>query len=352
MVPSFPTPPMKRGRPSGGSTSNSFVTAVRVRPMLPQERADGCSECLDLVGCTVSLTDPATRSFMPPEMLDTSSSSSSSSSSSTMDQFSRSFTFDHSFDSRRAADDASSNQAAVFDKLGTFLVKAATDGYNCSLFAYGQTGSGKSYTVLGTGGVLDESVAEEDYGVVPRLAAQLFEAAEVKQRSETTLCWVEASFLEIYNERVRDLFGEDVDAKAGLRIREHPATGPYVQGLEQIRITSLDHMKGLIQAGSMARTVASTRMNESSSRSHAVFTVKLVQVRRWRIGWSEGERVRGRGREREQHREEVICYWLVLTTRASITHSYIPLSHSFNLTCIAKRHNPHGPTNSKGTQTR
>src|SRR6202012_393137 len=90
-------------------------------------------------------------------------------------------------------------------------------------------------------------------------------------------CTVEVSYLEIYNERVRDLLNPAT--KGNLKVREHPATGPYVEDLAKLVVRDFAEIENLMDEGNKARTVAATNMNETSSRSHAVFTLTLTQKR-------------------------------------------------------------------------
>jgi hypothetical protein len=126
--------------------------------------------------------------------------------------------FDWVFDSQCAPEtDHCATQAAVFDQLGTSVLRSAFNGYNVSLLAYGQTGSGKSHSLLGTAG---------EPGLVPRICEYLWYFVEHKQ-TETT-AKVEASYLEIYNEKVRDLLNP-TQSGTNLRIRETPRTGGKMQ---------------------------------------------------------------------------------------------------------------------------
>ncbi|CAB1329718.1 unnamed protein product [Coregonus sp. 'balchen'] len=121
----------------------------------------------------------------------------------------------------------------------------AFDGYNVCIFAYGQTGAGKSYTMMGR-------QEEGQEGIIPLLCEELFEKINDNNKDEISFS-VEVSYMEIYCERVRDLLNPK--NKGNLRVREHPLLGPYVEDL----------------------TVAATNMNETSSRSHAVFTIVFTQ---------------------------------------------------------------------------
>lgn len=129
----------------------------------------------------------------------------------------------------------------------------------------GQTGSGKSYSMMGYG---------EDKGIIPRTCYELFD--RVKEKKTTTLDFqVEVSYIEIYNEKVRDLLNPQ--NKSNLKVREHPVLGPYVQDLSRLAVNSFEDIDRLFDEGNKARTVAATNMNETSSRSHAVFTIFVTQ---------------------------------------------------------------------------
>ncbi|KAJ3050350.1 kinesin-like protein Klp8 [Rhizophlyctis rosea] len=136
------------------------------------------------------------------------------------------------------------------------------------MLTYGQTGSGKSYTMMGY---------KDQKGIIPRACDGLF--SRIKSNKDPNLTFnVEVSYLEIYNEKVRDLINPN--NKGNLRVREHPLLGPYVEDLTKLLVGSYDDIAGVMEAGNRTRTVASTNMNETSSRSHAVFTVILSQRRR------------------------------------------------------------------------
>lgn len=120
-----------------------------------------------------------------------------------LEVWSRAFTFDYSYWS---FDEASSShfatQELIYKDLGSWLLDNAWLGYNCSMFAYGQTGAGKSYTMMGTGAALDRRV-DVDYGLIPRTCEGLFQRIQ-RETSEEKSFNVEVSYLEIYNERVRE----------------------------------------------------------------------------------------------------------------------------------------------------
>ncbi|KAJ6625439.1 hypothetical protein lerEdw1_014785 [Lerista edwardsae] len=157
----------------------------------------------------------------------------------------------------------------VFQDLGTSVLSGAFKGYNICLFAYGQTGSGKTYTMMGT---------PASIGLTPRICEGLF-SREDDCSKQPASCRVEVSFLEIYNERVRDLLRiSDHKKPYTLRVREHPETGPYVQGLSRHVVADCKQVIGLLEEGIANRITAATHVHDASSRSHAIFTIQYTQA--------------------------------------------------------------------------
>uniref|UniRef100_A0A8C1X4I7 Kinesin family member 13Bb n=1 Tax=Cyprinus carpio TaxID=7962 RepID=A0A8C1X4I7_CYPCA len=171
-------------------------------------------------------------------------------------------------------------QDVVFQCLGESLLDSAFQGYNACIFAYGQTGSGKSYTMMG---------AAEQPGLIPRLCSSLFQRTVQEQREGESFT-VEVSYMEIYNEKVRDLL-EPKGSRQVLRVREHKVLGPYVDGLSRLAVTSYKDIESLMSEGNKSRTVAATNMNEESSRSHAVFNIILTHTLRDLKTGTSGEKV-------------------------------------------------------------
>ncbi|KAK4560818.1 hypothetical protein LTR86_005398 [Recurvomyces mirabilis] len=181
----------------------------------------------------------------------------------------KSFAFDKSYWSFDRKDSNFAGQEDLFGDLGRPLLDNAFQGYNNCIFAYGQTGSGKSYSMMGYG---------EEEGVIPKICRDMFERIEsMAEKDKNMTSTVEVSYLEIYNERVRDLLNPST--KGNLKVREHPSTGPYVEDLAKLVVRSFVEIEHLMDEGNKARTVAATNMNETSSRSHAVFTLTLTQKR-------------------------------------------------------------------------
>ncbi|XP_055282281.1 kinesin-like protein KIF16B isoform X3 [Moschus berezovskii] len=182
----------------------------------------------------------------------------------------KTFTYDFSFYSADTESPDYVSQEMVFKTLGTDVVKSAFEGYNACVFAYGQTGSGKSYTMMGDSG---------DSGLIPRICEGLFSQINETTRWDEASFRTEVSYLEIYNERVRDLLRRKSSKTFNLRVREHPKEGPYVEDLSKHLVQNYGDVEELMDAGNINRTTAATGMNDVSSRSHAIFTIKFTQAK-------------------------------------------------------------------------
>ncbi|CAJ0938025.1 unnamed protein product, partial [Mesorhabditis belari] len=186
----------------------------------------------------------------------------------TDDKQPKNFAFDHAFYSTEYDHPDYASQEEVFECVGRGVLENAFQGYNACIFAYGQTGSGKSYSMMGTA---------DQPGIIPRLCDAVF--ARIEQTSNDTLNYkVEVSYMEIYNEKVRDLLDPKSAKKGHLKVREHKILGPMVDGLSVLAVSSYEQIASLIEEGNKSRTVAATNMNAESSRSHAVFNIRLTQV--------------------------------------------------------------------------
>ncbi|XP_022823285.1 kinesin-like protein unc-104 isoform X3 [Spodoptera litura] len=228
---------------------SSVKVAVRVRPFNSREIARECKCIIEMSGNTTVITNPKA----PPGSKDGA----------------KSFNFDFSYWSHNPNDPEFSSQVMVYKDIGEEMLQHAFDGYNICIFAYGQTGAGKSYTMMGSG-------KDGQEGIIPQICKDLFR--RIRQTTSDDLKYsVEVSYMEIYCERVRDLLNPK--NKGNLRVREHPALGPYVEDLSKLAVTSYQDIYDLIDEGNKARTVAATNMNETSSRSHAVFTIFFTQQR-------------------------------------------------------------------------
>lgn len=162
------------------------------------------------------------------------------------------------------------DQAIIFDDVVRPVLHEMLSGYNCTIFAYGQTGTGKTYTMSGemedTMGMLSDAA-----GIIPRVLSTLFQKLDEDQVE----CAVKCSFIELYNESLRDLLAADDGTKLKIyddhNKKGHGAT--MVQGMEESHIKSANDGIKLLQAGSHKRQVAATKCNDLSSRSHTVFTI-------------------------------------------------------------------------------
>ena len=162
------------------------------------------------------------------------------------------------------------DQTIIFDDVVSPILNEVLTGFNCTIFAYGQTGTGKTYTMSGdmsdTLGVLSDNA-----GIIPRVLYSLFQKLEAEEAE----CSVKCSFIELYNEELRDLLSTDDNVK--LKIyddatrKAHSAT--IVQGMEESHIKGASAGIRLLQRGSHRRQVAATKCNDLSSRSHTVFTI-------------------------------------------------------------------------------
>ncbi|PNH74484.1 hypothetical protein VD0001_g3035 [Verticillium dahliae] len=184
----------------------------------------------------------------------------------------KSFTFDNSFWSHDATDKHYAPQEEIYNTLGEEFLDHNFEGYHTCIFAYGQTGSGKSYTMMGT---------PDQPGLIPRTCEDLFERIEAAQNETPNISYnVRVSYFEVYNEHVRDLLVPVVPNKPPyyLKIRESPTEGPYVKDLTEVPVRSINEILRYMKNGDDSRTTASTKMNDTSSRSHAVFTIMLKQI--------------------------------------------------------------------------
>ncbi|XP_047220610.1 kinesin-like protein KIF1B isoform X15 [Girardinichthys multiradiatus] len=224
----------------------SVKVAVRVRPFNSREMGKESKCIIQMQGNTTTILNPKA----PKEPAKT-------------------FSFDYSYWSHTTPEDPCfASQNRVYNDIGKEMLEHAFEGYNVCIFAYGQTGAGKSYTMMG-------KQEEGQEGIIPMLCEDLFEKINEDCNKEELSYSVEVSYMEIYCERVRDLLNPK--NKGNLRVREHPLLGPYVEDLSKLAVTSYTDIADLMDAGNKARTVAATNMNETSSRSHAVFTIVFTQ---------------------------------------------------------------------------
>ncbi|XP_076734364.1 kinesin-like protein KIF1C isoform X2 [Maylandia zebra] len=237
----------------------SVKVAVRVRPFNSREIGRNAKCVIQMQGNTTCISNPK----QPKDGA-------------------KNFTFDYSYWSHTTPDDPGfTSQTQVYKDIGEEMLLHAFEGYNVCIFAYGQTGAGKSYTMMGK-----QEPGQE--GIIPQLCEDLFQRTGENTDPDLTYS-VEVSYMEIYCERVRDLLNPK--SQGTLRVREHPILGPYVEDLSKLAVTGFTDIRDLMDAGNKARTVAATNMNETSSRSHAVFTIVFTQKRRDQMTSLDTEKV-------------------------------------------------------------
>eukprot|EP01064_Diplonema_japonicum_P019104 TRINITY_DN27805_c0_g1_i1.p1 TRINITY_DN27805_c0_g1~~TRINITY_DN27805_c0_g1_i1.p1 ORF type:complete len:788 (+),score=197.58 TRINITY_DN27805_c0_g1_i1:36-2366(+) len=230
---------------------------VRVRPFSKREKAysedkgQPLNPCIKADGCRIAVLDPENEY-----------------------QEKDAFSYDEVFWSTTGYDSVNgfSGQNDVYLKTGAEMLRSALDGYNCCIFAYGQTGAGKTYTMLGS---------PDSRGVSYILIDELFQHIEQqKELDPGTKCTVEVSFMEIYNEQVRDLFNKKT--KAGeyspVKIRQDPVKGIQVVGLITKPVCSASECAKEMERGVSERALAETKMNATSSRSHAICQISILLV--------------------------------------------------------------------------
>lgn len=165
--------------------------------------------------------------------------------------------------------DMTASQEEVFDRVAKESVLSALDGYNSTVFAYGQTGSGKTYSI--TGG---NTYAER--GIIPRAMSLLFEEINKRQGTEFT---VRVSYLQIYNEKGQDLLNRGKDAKdmddlPRVTLAENEDEF-FLKGLQSHAAPTMHDALNWLLLGDTNRIYTETPMNQSSSRSHCIFTVSV-----------------------------------------------------------------------------
>ncbi|XP_078069140.1 kinesin-like protein KIF3B isoform X1 [Mustelus asterias] len=222
---------------SKAKVCESVKVVVRCRPMNGKEEAAACDQIVDMdvkLG-QVAIQNPKT---IPTEVPKT-------------------FTFDAVYDS-------SSKQSDLYDETVRPLVDSVLQGFNGTVFAYGQTGTGKTYTMQGIW------AEPEKRGIIPNSFEHIFTHIS---RSQDQQYLVRASYLEIYQEEIRDLLNKDENKK--LELKEKPETGVYIKDLSSFVTKNVKEIEHVMNVGNQTRSVASTNMNEYSSRSHAIFVVTV-----------------------------------------------------------------------------
>ena len=160
----------------------------------------------------------------------------------------------------------SSTQQDIYDFGVKGIIDSVLDGYNGTVLAYGQTSSGKTYTMQG------EMEEQSKQGIIPRMISHVFKHI---YKHEDTDFMIKVSMIEIYQEKIRDLF--DV-SRVNLNIREDSIKGIYVDGASERYVGCPNDVLALLEIGSANRAQAATNMNEHSSRSHSIFILTINQT--------------------------------------------------------------------------
>ena len=169
----------------------------------------------------------------------------------------KNFSFDHVFG-------PNVEQKFIYDTCAASVVDGCLNGYNGTIFAYGQTGSGKTHTMEGRP---DPPTLR---GIIPNSFQHIFDHVSTSQDLQFL---VRASYLEIYNEEIRDLLSKD--PKNSLDLKENVDSGVYVKDLTSFVVKNVSEIDHVMQAGKKNRSVGATLMNQTSSRSHSIFTIVI-----------------------------------------------------------------------------
>ena len=221
-----------KGKKAAGK-SECVKVAIRVRPMNKHEEEQKSTICVDVdtANNTVSVSSNKNET--------------------------KTFQFDYVYP-------MNTTQREIYDQVAFPIVDSIFQGYNGTIFAYGQTGCGKTFTMMG---VVDNP---ELKGIIPNAFSHIF--GFIKTEGESKKFLVRCSFVEIYNEEVRDLL---VNNNKKLDIREDPKKGTFVKDLTYVTLKDTEDIQSCLDRGNKNRHVGATSMNDQSSRSHSLFTVYL-----------------------------------------------------------------------------
>ena len=232
--------------------SECVTVVVRCRPLNSKEKKDKRENIIQINSddCLVSITNPISKKK----------------NNGSVTNAIRNFTFDAVFNDQ-------SKQRQVYDEVAYPLVESVLEGFNGTIFAYGQTGCGKTHTMLGPD--LGQGTPE-DWGIIPNCFENIFDEVRIgSEGDENKEYLVQASYLEIYNEKIRDLLSIDVKQEQSLQLREHPDKGVYVHALTETVVESVEAIQHVMNKGAKNRTIGATAMNQGSSRSHSIFTIRI-----------------------------------------------------------------------------
>ncbi|XP_053152238.1 kinesin-like protein KIF3A isoform X5 [Hemicordylus capensis] len=230
-------PTNKSEKPDKSDSSDNVKVVVRCRPFNEREKAMCYKMAVNVDEMRGTITVHKTDSSNEPP---------------------KTFTFDTVFGPE-------SKQLDVYNLTARPIIDSVLEGYNGTIFAYGQTGTGKTFTMEGVRAV------PELRGIIPNSFAHIF--GHIAKAEGDTRFLVRVSYLEIYNEEVRDLLGKDQTQR--LEVKERPDVGVYIKDLSAYVVNNADDMDRIMTLGHKNRSVGATNMNEHSSRSHAIFTITI-----------------------------------------------------------------------------
>ncbi|EDW69290.1 kinesin-like protein KIF3A [Drosophila virilis] len=211
---------------------------VRSRPMDTNEESIGALSAIqvDKINRAITVIKPNATANEPP----------------------KTYYFDNVFD-------GGSNQLDLYVDTARPIVDKVLEGYNGTILAYGQTGTGKTYTMSGN------PDSPQTKGIIPNAFAHIF--GHIAKAQENQKFLVRVSYMEIYNEEVRDLLGKDVSKS--LEVKERPDIGVFVKDLSGYVVHNADDLENIMRLGNKNRAVGATKMNQESSRSHAIFSITV-----------------------------------------------------------------------------
>lgn len=217
------------------SQKSQIIIAIRLRPLSQNEKDLSDIESVSVINST-SLTVSAENSTKKNNQIKY-----------------QQFFFDHVFDKN-------ASQQEIYNKTTKPLLENIIEGFNATVFAYGATGSGKTYTMLGNN--------QNERGIMPRSVSDLFKLLQKQKNKEFR---IQVSYVEIYNEEIRDLLGN----REELKLHEDPVKGVLLQGVKELYVENTDNFFDILYKGNMKRTVGKTNANETSSRSHALLRINI-----------------------------------------------------------------------------
>ena len=228
-------PPIEKNNYLKNNQKSQITIAIRIRPLSQNEK---------------ELSDIESVTAINSNSLSVSSENSAKKNSQIKYQ---QFFFDYVFDK-------TATQQEIYTKTTKNLLESIIEGYNATVFAYGATGSGKTYTMLG--------INENERGIMPRSVIDLFKMLNKRKNKEFRLS---VSYVEIYNEEIRDLLGN----REELKLHEDPTKGVIIQGVKEIFVDNVDNFFDILYKGNQKRTIGKTNANETSSRSHALLKINI-----------------------------------------------------------------------------